>query len=145
MTALTDADRRMLTAARTATLATIDPAGRPRLVPCCFVVDGETVWTPLDDKPKASDDPRALARVRDILARPTVALLVDRWSEDWTKLGWVRLHGRAELIDDGNVPTTVLAELRAKYAQYRTHDLESRPAIRIVVEDVRRWSATPEA
>jgi hypothetical protein len=68
---------------------------------------------------------------------------VDRWSEDWTELGWIRLHGRAELVAAGDVPAAVVAELRAKYPQYRIHDLEHRPAIRIAIEDVRRWSATP--
>jgi PPOX class probable F420-dependent enzyme len=142
VTVLTDADRRMLAAARTATLATIDPSGRPRLVPCCFVVDGDTVWTPIDDKPKTTDDARSLARVRDILARPAVSLLVDRWSEDWTQLGWVRLNGLAGFVESGRVPAEVVAELRTKYPQYRTHDLGARPAIRVTVEDVSRWSAT---
>ncbi len=77
--------------ARRAVLATRDPSGGSRLVPICHVlilVDGApNLYTPLDEKPKASPDPLALARVRDLLARPDVTLLVDRWSEDWTRLG----------------------------------------------------------
>jgi hypothetical protein len=78
---LTPAERELLVATRRATLATIAPDGAPRLVPVCFVVIGDVVWSPLDEKPKAVDDVRSLARVRDIRERPTVALLVDRWSE----------------------------------------------------------------
>ena len=84
--------------ARTATLATIAPDGRPRLIPICFVLEraAPVVWTPLDDKPKAIDDPRGLARARDVLADPRVTVLVDRWSEVWSRLAWLRCEiGRA--------------------------------------------------
>ena len=100
--------------------------------------------SPIDEKPKTTDDARSLARVRDILARPAVSLLVDRWSEDWAELGWVRLHGRGGLVDGGTVPAAIIAELRAKYPQYRTTPW-SPGRLRIAVEDVGRWSATPEA
>ena len=95
-----------LVAARRAILATIDPDGRPRLVPVCFIVDAVDrvrIITPLDDKPKATDDKRALARVRDIRARPQVSILVERWDEDWSRLAWLRLDGRAMLLEPGEV------------------------------------------
>lgn len=140
---LTPADRALLDEARTATLATLDDAGRPRLVPICYVVDADgAIWSPLDDKPKAADDARSLARVRDILARPEVALLVHRWSEDWSELAWLRLAGRATLVEAAGVPPSVVAGLRSRYLQYADHDLEHRPAVRIVVERASRWSAS---
>jgi len=135
---LTPAERELLVATRRATLATIAPDGAPRPVPVCFVVIGEVVWSPLDEKPKAVDDVRSLARVRDIRERPTVALLVDRWSEDWSQLAWLRIAGRAALVD--SEPAAVAA-LRTKYPQYADHDLESRPMIRIEIAGVRSWSA----
>ena len=92
----------------------------------------------MDEKPKAVDDPRSLARVRDILERPTATLLVDRWSEDWHELAWVRIDGHAAVVDSD--PAAVTA-LRAKYPQYADHALESRPMIRIAIEAVRSWSA----
>jgi len=142
---LTADDRRILTAARTATLATIDPAGRPRLVPVCFVVDhGAVLWIPLDDKPKRGADPRTLARVRDILERPGVTVLVDRWSEDWAELAWLRLRGRARLAEPGTAPVAIIDDLRVKYPQYLDHDLESRPAIAVDLEHAVRWSAGPD-
>lgn len=133
-----------LVAARRAILATIDPDGRPRLVPVCFVVDavdGVRILTPLDDKPKATQDKRALARVRDIAARPEVSLLVERWDEDWSRLAWLRLTGRATLLEPGAVPSETVARLRAKYPQYATHALESSPMISIDVEATTSWGA----
>jgi PPOX class probable F420-dependent enzyme len=138
---LTEADRRFLASARTATLATIAGDGRPRLVPICFVLVDDAVWSPLDEKPKAVRDVRSLARVRDVLERPTVSLLVDRWSEDWSELAWLRLHGRASLVDPEAVPGAVLAALREKYPQYRDHRLEARPMIAIAIDSALRWSA----
>ncbi len=142
---LTPAELAFLIAARTAVLATIDRARRPRLVPICFVAmsgeNGLRIHSPLDEKPKASDDPLALGRVRDILAEPRVWLLVDRWSEDWSKLAWVRLEGRAELLlpDAGAEHAAAVSALRAKYPQYASHRLEDRPIIRIAVERGRSW------
>jgi PPOX class probable F420-dependent enzyme len=161
---------RLLADARTAVLATIGSDGRPRLVPICFVVAGEgpdrggsdrgasdggwpILYTPLDEKPKRAADPHALGRVRDILAQPDVTLLVDRWDEDWSKLAWLRLHGRAELLepaaagsvamgsaaaDSADERAAAVGALRAKYRQYADHDLESRPLIRIAVT---RWTS----
>jgi PPOX class probable F420-dependent enzyme len=138
-----------LVAARQAILATIDPVGRPRLVPVCFIVDavgdGLRLVTPLDDKPKASDDKRALARVRDIRARPAVSVLVDRWDEDWSTLGWLRLNGRATLLERGDEPPDAVQRLRAKYPQYQTHDLESSPMIAIDIERATSWGALDPA
>jgi PPOX class probable F420-dependent enzyme len=138
---LTPADHAFFDPARTATLATIGPDGRPRLVPVCFVNLHGVVWSALDEKPKAVDDVRTLARVRDITARPQVALLVDRWSEDWSELAWLRLGGTATLVEPELVPGAVREALRAKYPQYRDHRLEVRPMIAITIERATRWGA----
>ena len=137
--------RAFLGSARRAVLATIAPDGHPRLVPICFVVTGEPpiLYTPIDDKPKRTDDPLALARVRDIAADPRVTVLVDRWDEDWTRLAWLRAEGRATLLEPDAAPTehgTVVAALRAKYTQYESHGLEGRPVIRVTLERVVGWS-----
>jgi PPOX class probable F420-dependent enzyme len=138
---LTPAERAFFDPARTATLATIGPDGRPRLVPVCFVNLRGVVWSPLDEKPKAVDDVRTLARVRDIAARPEVTLLVDRWSEDWSELAWLRVAGTARLVEPELVPGAVLDALRAKYPQYRDHRLDVRPMIAITIDRATRWSA----
>ena len=55
-----------------------------------------------------------------------VSLLVQRWSETWTELAWLRAAGRAVLVEpdaaDLDLRATVEA-LRAKYPQYVDHDL----------------------
>jgi PPOX class probable F420-dependent enzyme len=143
---------RFLAETRRATLATIDDAGRPRLVPICFVLSEDpatgapTLHTPLDEKPKRTTDPLALARARDIMARPAVTILVDRWSEDWTELAWLRGNGEGNLLRPGHPSValereTAIVALRAKYPQYEDHDLASRPLIRITLTGVATWAA----
>jgi PPOX class probable F420-dependent enzyme len=132
----------LLAEARRASLATIDAHGRARLVPICFVLIGEVMWSPIDEKPKSVTDPRALARVRDIQARPAVTVLVDRWSEDWSKLAWIRIRGHATLIEGADVPVDVAGALRLKYARYADHDLEHRPMLRLSIERASSWFAT---
>jgi PPOX class probable F420-dependent enzyme len=146
---LSAAQRTFLVSARRAVLATIAPDGQPRLVPICFVVDGDPpiLYTPIDDKPKRNDDPLTVARVRDIAADPRVTVLVDRWDEDWTRLAWLRAEGRATLLGAGDAPderASAVTALRAKYPQYATHRLEERPLIRITLERVVGWGP-PEA
>jgi PPOX class probable F420-dependent enzyme len=140
---LTHPERRFLGAQRRATLVTIAPDGRPRPVPICFVLVGAAavLYTPLDDKPKATDDPLALARVRDITADTRVAILADRWDEDWTRLAWLRAEGRATLLEPGPEHATAVAALRATYPQYQTHRLDDRPLIRVEIDRVTTWGA----
>ena len=144
---LTQAELDFLAAARTGVLGTVAPDGRPRLVPICFAHGGTQtpirLYSPLDDKPKRVSDPHDLARVRDITSNPDVSLLVDRWSEDWSALGWLRLDGHAEILEPGTPRSpehrTAVAALRLKYPQYADHRLEERPLIRIAIERARSW------
>jgi len=143
---LSAAQRTFLESARRAVLATIAPDGHPRLLPICFVVAGEPpiLYTPIDDKPKRTDDPFALARVRDIQADPRVTILVDRWDEDWTRLAWLRWEGRASLLEPGaGQHAAVVAALRARYSQYATHRLEQHPLIRVTFDRVTDWGMRP--
>jgi PPOX class probable F420-dependent enzyme len=146
---LDETQRGFLSAARSATLATITPSGRPRLVPICFIVgDDDTVgrprlYTPLDDKPKRSADPHELARVQDLLVLPEATLLVDRWSEDWSRLAWLRLDARGVLLEpephEHEEHAAAVVALRAKYPQYTSHALEGRPIIRLTIERAVSW------
>ncbi len=138
-------ERAFLGGARRAVLATIASDGRPRLVPICFVLDpeGPVLYTPLDEKPKATDDTMRLARVRDVRADPRVSVLVDRWDEDWVHLAWLRCHGTAAVLaSDASVADErghAIAALRSKYPQYATHALEDLPIIRIEIERATSW------
>ncbi len=149
---LTADERRFLADVRSAVLATTDPHGRPRLVPICHVVgerdDGlgrPLLYTPIDEKPKASDDPAKLSRVRDLLVLPAAVVLAERWDEDWTRLGWLRVYGSAEILEpqphEREEHATAVDALRAKYHQYREHRLEGRPIIRITISEARSWGA----
>ena len=148
---LTSGQRDVLAAARRAVLATIAPDGRPRLVPICHVLDeaGPILYSPLDEKPKRAADPRTLARVRDLLRRSARDTAGRPWNEDWNDLAWLRCQGSASILEPGETtPRSMRAAvvaLRAKYPQYATHDLETRPLIRITLERVTSWAASGAA
>ena len=106
--------------ARVARLATTDREGRPHIVPVCFAYDGQAFYTALDAKPKRVA-PERLARVRHIRENPSVALLVDEYREDWKRLWYVLVRGRATLLlkSGGKERAKAQRLLKAKYRQYR--------------------------
>jgi PPOX class probable F420-dependent enzyme len=122
-------------AARVARLATVDREGRPHVVPICFVVDGTTLYTAVDEKPKRT---RRLRRLDNIAANPRVEVLIDHYEEDWSKLWWVRLRGRARIVED---PRAVDL-LAAKYPQYRERP-PTGPVIAIEIEERSEWASSP--
>jgi PPOX class probable F420-dependent enzyme len=126
-----------LTAARVARLATTDADGRPHIVPIVFASEGNTVYSAVDRKPKRS---RTLRRIENARARPDVTILVDHYEDDWGRLWWIRLRGRARVLDDGEERDRALALLADKYAQYRTEPPDG-PVLAVDVTDVREWSA----
>jgi PPOX class probable F420-dependent enzyme len=85
--------------ARVARLATIDfEEVKPHIVPVVFVFDGNSYYIPIDEKPKRDDDPEQLRRVRNIQKNPNVALLIDEYKEDWSKLVFIMIQGKGSLI-----------------------------------------------
>ena len=141
---LSRTERAFLDDSRSAILVTIATDGRPRPVPICFVLDPArpVLYTPLDEKPKTVDDLRRLARVRDIEGDPRVAVLVERWSEDWANLAWLRCEGVAAMVEaeaSTAARAAAIAALREKYPQYAVHDLEARPIIRVTIKRATSW------
>jgi PPOX class probable F420-dependent enzyme len=128
-----------LAAARVARLATTDPDGRPHLVPIVFALAGVTLYTAVDRKPKRS---RVLRRVENARARPDVTILVDEYDEDWSLLWWIRLRGRARVLDEGDERERALALLAEKYPQYRSEPPEG-PVLAVDVTETRAWAAHP--
>jgi PPOX class probable F420-dependent enzyme len=118
-----------------ARLATVDRQGRPHVVTICFVVDGDTLYTAVDEKPKRT---RRLKRLENIEANPHVEVLIDHYEEDWSKLWWVRLRGTARIVED---PRAVDL-LAAKYPQYRDRPPRG-PVIAIRIEERSEWTSTP--
>ena len=135
---LTNEERGVLETARVGRLATADADCRPHVVPVCFALVGDDLVTPIDEKPKGPVDD--LRRVRDVRENSRVALVIDRWSEDWSELGWLQIRGTARFIDPGEDGHDEAVEaLRAKYDQYADHALEERPAISIEPGGVVSW------
>jgi PPOX class probable F420-dependent enzyme len=129
------AARERFVAARVARLATVDPAGRPHLVPVVFALDGDTVYSAVDAKPKRTT---RLRRLANAAANPHVALLADHYDDaDWTALWWVRADGTARVLDPGmDEALRALDLLAGRYGQYRS----ARPAGPVLAVDVERWS-----
>jgi len=130
--------RRRFATAPVAHLATVRPDGSPHLVPITFAVEGDSIYSAVDAKPKTST---ALARLRNIESHPQVALLVDAYTGDWSRLWWVRVDGRAHVATDGPEHERALILLRHKYAQYRDPSLAFGDAIVISVDQWSSWTS----
>jgi PPOX class probable F420-dependent enzyme len=134
---LTDAQYRFLETSRVGRLATADGKGVPHLVPVCYAVDGLSAYITVDEKPKRTDIP--LKRIRNIQENPAVALTVDLWDEDWSRLAWVMLRGDAEILLDGAEHDSAQERLRGRYPQYRAMDIAPLPVIAIRISRVLGW------
>jgi len=135
---LTKEQQRFIRSARVAHLATTDREGRPHVIPICFAFDGKALYSPIDEKPKRTS-PLGLKRVRNILENPHVAVVVDRYDENWKKLAYVLIRGRARLLTRGENYRKAVFLLRRKYPQYRHMAIQDRPMIQIRPTRVTSW------
>jgi PPOX class probable F420-dependent enzyme len=115
--------------------------GIPHVAPICYVYDGKNMYTPIDEKPKRSK-PRNLRRLVNISANPHVCIVVDHYEEDWKRLKFTILLGRARMIMRGREHHGAILRLRKKYPQYRSMNLESRPIIRISPSKLINWKSS---
>jgi PPOX class probable F420-dependent enzyme len=134
---LTEAQRRFVETGRVGHLATADAGGAPYLVPVCFALAEAALYITIDEKPKRRDRP--MKRIRNILENPRAAFVVDRWNEDWTRLGWVMLRGPAEILETGAEHDAAQALLRERYAQYQSMNLADLPVIALRIAHVASW------
>ena len=130
----------MLRDGRVGRLATADAAGRPLVVPVCYAFDGERCYSAVDAKPKRT---RRLRRLDNVEANPHVSLVVDEWDEDWARLAWVIVEGRAIVLRDGDEFGRAVDLLTAKYPQYRTMGLDRRAGavVAITPDRLLAWRA----
>jgi PPOX class probable F420-dependent enzyme len=130
-----DEARRRFAAARVGRLATADAEGRPHLVPFVFAVEGDTVYSAVDDKPKRST---ALRRLANVAENPSVAALVDHYDDNrWEELWWVRAEGRGRVLPpESETARRAVELLRGRYAQYAQRP----PAGPVLAIDVERWT-----
>lgn len=125
--------------ARIARLATVNREQRPHVIPICFVWDGSVFYSAIDRKPKRVA-PTRLVRLKNIKEMPHVALLVDQYDEDWTRLWYVLVRGEAELVSAPVERKRAIQHLRAKYPQYDESLLaDDAPILRITPVRVTAW------
>ena len=132
-----------LDARRIAHLATADASGRPHVVPLCYARDAERLYFVVDEKPKTPG--KTLKRMRNLSENPEVALVVDVYDEDWTRLEYLLVRGSAEVVAEGSEYTRALELLRARYPQYRAMPLEAarNAVVRITPASAHHWRARP--
>jgi PPOX class probable F420-dependent enzyme len=139
---LTLRQRGFLEHGRVGHLATADKMGAPHLIPVCYAADettsgGATLYITVDEKPKRRDVP--LKRLRNIHDNPQAAFVVDRWDEDWTRLGWVMLRGPAEILDAGPEHDRAQALIVARYPQLRAMQIADLPVIALRIARATDW------
>jgi PPOX class probable F420-dependent enzyme len=135
---LTEEQRRFLEAARVARLATADAAGRPHVVPICYALAGDTAYFTIDEKPKRRPG-AVLKRLANLRENPFAALVVDRYEEDWSRLAWVMLQGRADILPFGPEHDRAQAALRARYPQLAAMRIEHLPVVAIRIDRAASW------
>jgi len=136
----TEGELRFLARMRVARLATADASGQPHVIPIVFATDGQRLYTPVDEKPKRVA-PARLKRVHNLLANPQVAVVVDEYDEDWTRLAWVLVTGGGEIIEAGEAHALGIHLLQAKYPQYNVMPLEHCLLIVVTPRRVTSWGA----
>lgn len=136
-----DVRRRLVADAPVARLATVTADGRAHVVPCCFVLIDDAIYSVVDAKPKATG---ALKRLDNVRATATASLVVDHYEDDWNQLWWVRVDGDALVLEPGQENSVeyelALERLREKYHQYRTQPPRG-AVLRIAITGWRDWTA----
>ena len=137
---LTKTASRFIRSARIAHLATADASGMPHVIPICFVFDGKNFYSPIDEKPKRAA-PQKLKRLRNIAVNPQVAIVIDHYDEDWNKLSYVLVSGKARVLLRGAKHQAAVRLLRRKYPQYRSMRIDRLPIIAIRPARTTSWGA----
>jgi coenzyme F420-0:L-glutamate ligase / coenzyme F420-1:gamma-L-glutamate ligase len=139
MTHFTPVQLAFLQAQRAGRLATATSEGLPHVIPVCYACDGASLFIALDAKPKRVA-PERLRRIRNILENPRVALVIDRYSDDWSQLAYLLIQGTAALVHAGEAEhSRAIALLRDRYVQYLTMPIEQQPVIAIRPTKVVTW------
>ena len=125
--------RARFAAAPVVRLGTADGQGRPHVVVVTFAVDGDVVYTAVDQKPKSG---RPLKRLRNVGENPAVTMLADHYSEDWETLWWVRADGKAAILTGRREMAAPLGLLTDRYWQYR----QAPPTGPVLAVTVERWT-----
>lgn len=127
---------------RVGRLATAGADGTPHAVPICYARLGDRLYFVVDDKPKRRG-PKALKRLANLTENPRAALVIDDYSDDWSKLAYVLLHLSTATVTDAREYARALARLRERYAPYRGMNLRraTHPMVRMEIRRVHFWRA----
>lgn len=131
-------ERRFLDTRRIGHLATADAGAAPHVVPVCFGLLEDRLYITIDRKPKRERG-RPLKRLANIAENPRVAVVFDHYDEDWRRLAWVMLHGRAEILTAGLEHERAQSLLRSRYKQLAAMQIAGLPVIAIRIERVASW------
>jgi PPOX class probable F420-dependent enzyme len=135
---LSDMERLFLKNRRVAHLATADRDAAPHVLPVCFEMCNDTLYVTIDAKPKRSLS-TPLKRLKNITQNPAVAVVVDRYDEDWGQLGWVMLRGHAEILIDGREHDQAQELLRSRYPQLKKMQIAELPVIAVRIVSATSW------
>ncbi|MGC1928483.1 MAG: hypothetical protein WA667_05870, partial [Candidatus Nitrosopolaris sp.] len=101
-------------------------------------------FIPIDEKTKRSK-PENLKRTKNIQQNPNVALLIDEYNEDWTKLYFIMIQGKASIIGGKELERNELLLLEKahkllcdKYVQYQKIGI-GKYIIMIIPQKVITW------
>ncbi|MGZ6651047.1 MAG: pyridoxamine 5'-phosphate oxidase family protein [Solirubrobacteraceae bacterium] len=128
----------LLASSRVGRLGLLDDDGAPRVLPVTYAITGESLVTAVDQKPKRRSG-QELARVRWLRARPTAALTVDHYDDDWSALAWVQALGTVRVLDAAGAPEA-MAALAERYEPYRS-DPPAGPLLVLEPERLLWWHA----
>ena len=131
MSTLTARQRNFLSTRFVASLATADANGTPYVVPICFAIDGDNCYVATSESNK---------RARNVRENPQAAMVADYYEDDWKRIGYVLIRGKAELLEGGSEHEKATRLLRARYPQFDTIDpIEERLVLALRVEHVAGW------
>ena len=135
---LNQRQKEFLSAGRVAHLATTDARGHPLVVPICYAFEDADLYSSIDAKPKKIS-PLLLERVRNIRENSYVSMVVDRYEEDWSRLAYLLIRGRAKMLSRGPRHKKGVHLLRMKYPQYQEMAIEKRPVIHVALNHAKSW------
>lgn len=101
--------RKVFEMERVSRVATTGRDGVPHVVPVCHVLEDGKIYFATDKDSK---------KVRNLRANPQAALVVDLYSEDWSRLAGAVITGPAILVDRGPRFRKIRTLLYRKYPQY---------------------------
>lgn len=133
-----ESERQFLADRKVAHLASADARAVPHVVPVCFAISARTLYITIDEKPKQHAGTE-LKRLRNIAENPVVAVVVDRYDDDWSLLGWVMLRGHAEILSAGREHDNAQALLRARYRQLEVMQIALHSVIAVRIERITSW------